>query len=67
MSATWYVVVHESTLRNSRGDVRVDYGVASSLHESREIAENHLAYCEGMQAREFPGSEGRYFVAEVTE
>jgi hypothetical protein len=62
---TWYIVIHESHLENSRGDTRTDYGVASSLYEKREHAENQLAYCEMMQRAGHPGSEGRYFMAIV--
>lgn len=63
---TWYVVLHEYTLDDGRGNTRVDTNVCSSLHESHDTAENALAYCEGMQSEGRPGADGRYFIAKVT-
>lgn len=66
-SREWFVVVHEYPMENSRGDKRTDYGIASSVHERMETADNQLAYCQAMQRSEQPGSQGRYFVARLTE
>lgn len=63
---TWYIVIHEYTLDDGRGNTRTDYNVCSSLHPTREGAENQLAYCQGMQEQGRPGSDGRYFIATVT-
>lgn len=63
----WFVVVHEFPMENSRGDKRTDYGIASSVHDSYQHADNQLAYCDALQRSGRPGSEGRYFVARLTE
>lgn len=59
----WYVVVHQFPM----SETRTDYDTCSMLHETFERAENALAYCQAMQERRHPGSEGRYFIASVTE
>lgn len=58
-----YAVVHEVDL----GRDEPHYGVASSIHRTRENAENSLAVCHSMQERGLRGSDGRYFIAEVRE
>lgn len=55
-----YVVVHEWDLGG-----KTQYGTTGSIWPSRESAENHLGYCQAMQERDHPGSEGRYFIAAV--
>ena len=63
----WYGVLHEVTHVRSDGESRTDIGLASMIHATREGAENALAYCEGMQERDRPGSDGRYFIVAMRE
>lgn len=58
-----YVVVHEYPYANGG----TGHGAASGLHGTYESAENALAYCEAMQEEGRRGSEGRYYIARVTE
>ena len=59
----WFTVVHEYQFASGAAGVQS----AGGMHRSREDVENHLAYCEGMQKRGRPGTNGRYFIAEVRE
>lgn len=59
---TYYAVIHEWD--HPRG--YPSFGLASSIHTELDGAENALAYCEAMQADNRPGSEGRYFIVEMT-
>jgi len=60
---THYIVIHEYPLSPER----TDHGVASSLYDTLDGAENQLDYCQSLQRRDFPGSEGRYYIATVKE
>lgn len=62
-----YGVIHESHTGNKRDNTHVDYGLASMVHTTLDGAENALAYCEALQERRTPGSEGRYFIVRMTE
>jgi hypothetical protein len=56
-----FVVVHEwETNSLLRHDAAGSIG-------NRKRAFDHLGYCQAMQSDGKPGTEGRYFVAEVRE
>lgn len=62
---TGYIVIHDYPFANGA----IGRQAVSSVYEPTDAgygaAENQLAYCEGMQERDRPGSKGRYYIAEV--
>lgn len=58
-----YVVIHEWP----RPGGRLTYAAVSSVWDDFDAADNQLAYCLAMQEDGRRGSEGRYFIAELSE
>lgn len=63
MSPVLYAVIHEY----QSPDGRVSYGAASSAWDNYEAADNQLGYCLALQESGKRGTEGRYYIAEITE